>query len=206
MRTAVYVDGFNLYYGALKGTAFKWLDLNLLCQNILGTRYAINSIVYCTAIVHPTPTNPNNASRQRVYLRALQAQVPHFKPVYGRFSLTKPWYPAASQPLGALVQVQRMEEKGSDVNLAVHMVNDAWQNLFDCAVVVSNDSDLAEALRIVQQQCGKRVGLLTPEKRRVSKHLKRYSHFQRMIRRGNLAKAQLPSPIPGTNLRKPKGW
>ena len=33
MRTVVYVDGFNLYYGALKGTSWKWLDLVALSQN-----------------------------------------------------------------------------------------------------------------------------------------------------------------------------
>jgi uncharacterized LabA/DUF88 family protein len=48
------------------------------------------------------------------------------------------------------VEVWKNEEKGSDVNLALHLLNDAWQDAFDCAVVVSNDSDLAEALRMVK--------------------------------------------------------
>ena len=53
---------------------------------------------------------------------------------------------------GNLIEVFRTEEKGSDVNLAVHLVNDVHQNTFDCAVVISNDSDLAKAMRIVKDE------------------------------------------------------
>ena len=63
---------------------------------------------------------------------------------------------------GQLVHVIKTEEKGSDVNIAVHLVNDAWLDKYDCAVVVSNDSDLAESLRIVREERKKAVGLLTP--------------------------------------------
>ena len=206
MRTAIYVDGFNLYYGALKGTPYKWLDLNLLCRNILHPLHQINSIVYCTAMVRSAPANPNKAGRQKIYLKALQAHIPCFKTVYGHFGRTIQRLPPVDQTLGPLVKVYRVEEKRSDVNLAVHLVNDARLERFDCAVVVSNDGDLAEALRIVKEECGKKVGLFTPGHRRVSTHLRRHSHFQRMIRTSNLAKSRLPNPIPGTRICKPKGW
>lgn len=48
------------------------------------------------------------------------------------------------------VDIIKTEEKGSDVNLAVHLLNDAWQNVYDCAVVLSNDSDLKEAITLIQ--------------------------------------------------------
>ena len=108
--------------------------------------------------------------------------------------------------LGSLVEVFRTEEKGSDVNLAVHLVNDAHTGLFDCAVVVSNDSDLAEAMRIVKDECEKVVGLFTPWRRRASKQLMQHSNFQRTIRRSSLKNSQLPNPIPGTRIHKPGGW
>ena len=60
------------------------------------------------------------------------------------------------------VEVVRTEEKGSDVNLAVYLLNDSWLDAYDCGVVVSNDSDLAEAMRLVREQRGKRVGLVIP--------------------------------------------
>jgi len=50
-----------------------------------------------------------------------------------------------------------MEEKGSDVNLACHLVNDAWAGRFDAAVVISNDTDLVEPIRIVTQELKKNV-------------------------------------------------
>ena len=49
------------------------------------------------------------------------------------------------------IPIYKTEEKGSDVNLALHLLNDAWLNAFDCAVIVSNDSDLAPALKMVKE-------------------------------------------------------
>ena len=55
-----------------------------------------------------------------------------------------------SDPPPEFTQVYKTEEKGSDVNLALHVLNDAWLDQYDCAVIVSNDSDLAESLRLVK--------------------------------------------------------
>jgi len=60
-----------------------------------------------------------------------------------------------------LVWVQKAEEKGSDVNLASHLVRDAFMNLFDVAVVVTNDTDLIEPIKIVRDDVGKAIGLLS---------------------------------------------
>ena len=103
-------------------------------------------------------------------------------------------------------RVIKTEEKGSDVNLAVHLLNDAWLGLYDCAVVVSNDSDLAESMRLVKAQHNKVIGLIHPSQRRASKQLAAYADFIKSVRQGALAKSQLPDPIPGTNLRKPTSW
>ena len=104
------------------------------------------------------------------------------------------------------VEVIRTEEKGSDVNLAVHLLNDAWLDAYDCAVVVSNDSDIAEAMRLVKYQHRKRIGLVTPGTRRPSRQLLAHSHFSRHIRPNALRRSQLPDRVPGTNLKKPKHW
>src|SRR3954453_7316324 len=68
--TYVYVDGFNLYYGAVKDTAYKWLDLEAMCRALLPTE-PIEKIRYFTAHVTPRPGNPGQAVRQQTYLRAL---------------------------------------------------------------------------------------------------------------------------------------
>jgi len=53
VRANVYVDGFNLYYGALKGTPLKWLDIAALCRLLLPGD-TINRIRYFTARIQPT--------------------------------------------------------------------------------------------------------------------------------------------------------
>ena len=69
-RTSVYIDGFNLYYGALKGTPFKWLDLRALCQAYLPNN-DIDHIKYFTARISARPNDPLQPARQQAYLRAL---------------------------------------------------------------------------------------------------------------------------------------
>ena len=88
----------------------------------------------------------------------------------------------------------------------MHLPNDGWLDAYDCVVVVSKDSDLAEAMRRVREQRGKRIGLVTPGTRRPSQQLRRHADFARHIRTNGFWHSQLPSPIPGTNIRKPAAW
>lgn len=104
-------------------------------------------------------------------------------------------------------KVVKTEEKGSDVNLAVHLLNDAWLDRYDCAIVISNDSDLAEPLRLVREQNGKMIGLISPLLQgHPSRELQKHAHFIKRIREGVLKISQLPSPIPGTTIHKPPTW
>jgi len=108
-----------------------------------------------------------------------------------------------------MVKVLKTEEKGSDVNLAVHLLNDAWKGLFEAAIVVSNDSDLVEAIRLVKEEHGLPVGILNPQvdpKKRTAIQLNRVASFRGRISIADLRACQLPSPIPGTNLYKPPDW
>ena len=207
MRTFVYVDGFNLYYGALKGTPWKWLDLPALLAKVLQPHHEILTVKYFTARVSGTRADPSKPQRQDVYLRALRRYRPEVEVYFGHFLSHKVRAPLA-QPAGdqRTVEVIRTEEKGSDVNLAVHLLNDGWLDAYDCAVVVSNDSDIAEAMRLVRQHHGKRIGLVTPGTGRPSRQLMAHVDFSRHIRPNALRRSQLPGPIPGTNIRKPARW
>jgi hypothetical protein len=71
MRTFVYVDGFNLYYGALKGAPWKWLDLVALFDTTIQPHHEILAVKYFTARVSGTARDPSKPQRQDVYLRAL---------------------------------------------------------------------------------------------------------------------------------------
>lgn len=210
MRTIAYVDGFNLYYGSLKGTAYKWLDLKALLSSILGPSHNIIKIKYYTARISARPGNLHGPTEQDVYLRALQAYIPELEISYGHFLVSTVRMPLAKpHPWQKFCDVVKTEEKGSDVNLAVHLLNDAWQDKYDYGVVVSNDSDLAESLRLVKKHHGKKIMVLVPgdpKKRPPAIQLKRFAHKTQSIPLAAIAASQLPNPIPGTTIRKPKAW
>ena len=207
VRTFVYVDGFNLYYGALKGTSWKWLDLVALFRIVLQQHHEIVKVKYFTARDSGMPSDQSKPQRQDIYLRALQRFRPEVDVYFGHFLRHRVRAPLARPLAGRhTVEVMRTEEKGSDVNLAVHLLNDSWLGSYDCGVVVSNDSDVAEAMRLVREQHNNRIGLVTPGARRPSQQLKKHADFVRRIRASGLRQSQLPDPIPGTNIRKPATW
>ena len=116
-------------------------------------------------------------------------------------------------------KVWKTEEKGSDVNLAVHLLNDAHNKDYEVAIVVSNDSDLGEAVRIVTEDINLPVGVVFPEgaidtytgsryKLNKSKTLKKYASFIREIRPGVLSRSQLPNTMTDANgtFHRPPEW
>ncbi|MBT8363055.1 MAG: NYN domain-containing protein [Deltaproteobacteria bacterium] len=212
MRTYIYIDGFNFYYGAVKDTPYKWLNFKKLFESLLAPVHQILSIKYFTAIV-TGKIDPDQPIRQKTFIRALRKFIPEISVYYGEFlshNVFKPLaYPIDQNTFGKkikFVNVIKTEEKGSDVNLAVHLLNDAWLDHYDCAVVVSNDSDLAESLRLVKEQHKKKIGLITPGKTHPSRELLKYADFTKRIRKGVLCASQLPDSIPGTTIHKPKVW
>ena len=206
MRTYIYVDGFNLYYGAIKATPYKWLDLKTLFQYRRDPQHESQAINYFTALVSGK-IDPDKPLRQKTFLRALQKYIPELSIHYGHFLSHVVSAPLA-KPTGSrrFMDIIKTEEKGSDVNLALHVLNDAWLDKYDCAVIVSNDSDLAEALRLIKEQHKKVIGLFIPWRSHPSKELMQYANFTKWLRKGVLSKSQLPSPIPGTTLFKPLKW
>src|SRR5580704_1308896 len=132
MRTIIYVDGFNLYYGCLKGTPYRWLDLERLCDLLLPKNQII-AIKYFTALIKPRPGEADQPVRQQTYLRALKTS-PRVLIYYGHFLSHKVILPMANPVAGIprMVKVLKTDEKGSDVNLATHLINDAHKNEFDC--------------------------------------------------------------------------
>jgi uncharacterized LabA/DUF88 family protein len=207
MKTAVYVDGFNLYYGSLKGTGNRWLDLCAYFERTLPTECDLVAVKYFTARVASLPHNPDAPKRQDVYLRALRAQSRgRITIIEGQFKIKEMRLPLSSNHR-QMVDVLRFEEKGSDVNLAVELVNDAWENSFDCAAVVSNDADLERAMRIVKQRQRKRVLLYTPgaPKRKPLAALARWAHKQINVLEADLAASQLPRSVNGL-IHRPGRW
>ncbi len=207
MKTVVYVDGFNLYYGAVRQTPYKWLDIPLMCRKLLP-RHEITKTKYFTARVAGRPGDPDQPNRQQAYLRALQTRQ-GVEIIWGHFLSNEVRMPVAGCPPGEqrYERVIKTEEKGSDVNLATHLLADGFRGAFEAAVLVTNDSDLTEAVRVVRQELGLIVGILNPHKH-PSRELLKNASFMKPIRKGVLAASQLPNPLFDRNgeIRKPPTW
>jgi uncharacterized LabA/DUF88 family protein len=207
MRTHVYIDGFNFYYGCVRNTPFKWLDFGRLCAHLLPPNQIL-SIKYFGARVEARPDDPGKPTRQETWFRALRT-IPHFEIILGQFLTHAAHLPRADGR--GFVNVLRTEEKGSDVNLATHLVHDAHLGSMECAVIISNDSDLAEPLRIVHEEIGLTVGIVSPtlrSGRHPSRELVRHADFVKRVRKGVLQHSQFPNPVmaPGGPVFKPSRW
>jgi uncharacterized LabA/DUF88 family protein len=226
MRTFVYIDGFNFYHIRLqRQRQFRWLNLKKMCDQLVSAQNTVERVKYYTARVS-AKIDAQAPAKQQVYLSAL-ATVPEIEIHYGRFLFGEKWafliQPPAAKPANyawnlpapRMVQVAKVEEKGSDVNLASHLVRDALLNHFDEALVLSNDTDLVEPIRIVTQEVGKRVGLIAPRRARhgeapiPSPSLRKVASFVLYLDDHHLAAAQFPDVVTlagGKQTIKPPGW
>lgn len=243
MRVGVYVDGFNLYYGArgLCGRStpgWRWLDLMSLARSLVVQRASwaqaiVENVTYCTARV--SGADDSDAQREQdVYLRALRRTGSATCISYGRYVRRvtkaplatkgadgKPVLASASWPINAqdrrgrgvtdalvMASVVRREEKGSDVNLASHLLIDVLTDVVDAAVVISNDSDLAYPIAFTKTRVP--VGLVNPTSgltgRRITDPDEGVGgHWSYRLRPSDLYAHQLPGTIDST-IRKPPSW
>ena len=209
MITNVYIDGFNLYYRALKDTPFRWLDLRELSR-ILFPDDDIRTVCYFTAPLETRPANPAQPQRQQAYLRAL-ATLPDFQIHYGAFRSGVRRRPLAEpvEGLPSRVRVRNSEEKGSDVNLATRLLVDGFNGEYEQAVVVSNDADFAAAMRYVRDGLGLRVTLVNPDARAVSPPvLADAATYVKRLWRSHLRRSLLPDTLSDDVgvITKPRGW
>ena len=209
MITNVYVDGFNLYYRALKGTSLRWLDLRKLSQ-ALFPHDTINMISYFTALVNPRPDKPGIIRRQYIYLRAL-ATLQNVEIYFGTFRSGVIRRPLAEpiEGLPASVLVRNSEEKGSDVNLATRLLVDGFNGDYEKAVVVSNDADFSGAMQYVRDGLGLRVALVNPDRRKSSpKDLSDAATYVKRLWKSHLRRSQFPDALSdGVGvITKPAGW
>jgi hypothetical protein len=205
-RTYVYVDAFNLYYGCLKGTAHRWLNLQEFCRLMLPVNEVL-AIKYFTAHVSARPTDPSQPLRQQIYLRALATVGVQI--IYGHYLRHRVQMPLADPVPGKnkYVTVIKTEEKGSDVNLATHLVSDGYEERYDTAVLITNDSDLLGPLQLVTTRLKKQVGILNPHKYPAFV-LKSAATFFKQIRAGVLTASQFPEKLADANgeFHKPIEW
>ena len=207
-QAIVYIDGLNLYYGAVKDTPYKWLDLERLCRRLLP-EYDLKGIKYFTSRILSFPDDPRAPQRQDIYFRALATLDPLLSTYLGKMKPNKEYKrlvnPPAQGPKGAVVYIT--EEKQTDIKLAIHLLWDAFNSCCDTAVVITNDSDLFPAIEMVENSTNTNVILVNPSyKTRRARDL-RASEY-RQIRKGTLADSQFPLEMEDDNgiFRKPQEW
>lgn len=216
MRTACFVDGYNLFYGLLAGTRYKWLDLQALLAHIVRVQHpesTLATVNFFTSGVKPSLASRGTASKeaQDTYLRALIALGVNVH--YGRHQLESgkaPRFIDKKTPASRHDQVDiwKLEEKETDVHIAISMYRLAAQQAaaaheqgIEQLVLVSADTDMTPALRALREDFPTlRLGVILPHRegtpRTVPGSLKQYAHWMRhVVSNVELADHQLPDRV-----------
>lgn len=214
-RTTIYIDGYNLYYSRLKGTSYKWLDIATLFRDCIllpqDPSAEVVAIKFFTAPVKASYARHGDASTQAQtqYHRALLAREPGLIHIINGFHIFEPTslpsHEADVEPSKSRVaRVWMIEEKQTDVNIALHAYRDALRGACDQLVICSNDSDLEPALRMIRDDApAAKVGLVMPLRDKdatsgkvPNKRLTALAHWVRhYIRDDELARSQLPQNV-----------
>ena len=202
------------------------MDLEKFCDLLLA-KNDVSKIYYFTAKVDARPHDPDQPNRQLAYLQAL-ATLPRVEVHFGNFMSsvvsqavvetdpnTGRWLRNGGKPVlnldeeghPAKVWVLKSEEKGSDVNLASHLLRDAYNERCTCAAIISNDSDLLTPIRMAKDDCGLVIGLIPPRSKG-SVELKALADFKLEPRKHFLEQAQFPDVVstPTGQVHKPEHW
>ena len=213
-KTIIYIDGYNLYYGILKDTRNKWLNLFKFAEALLSAEHEIVAIKYFTSCTLTYPHDAAAVERQNIYLQALQtlAQVKVFSGFFRKKKVLLPVYETKCKncevPRNGFLRVVRLEEKRSDVNMAVEMMLDAAQSDTECFVVITGDADQVGTVEAVRWRFGKTVLVFNPHEG-ISDHLKKAASYYKNIPRDLPARCQLPDVISlpnGRTIHRPPAW
>ena len=156
-RVMVYVDGFNLYFGMVEAglNQCKWLDINKLIIDSVTSNQQVVGIKYFTSRVS---NNPPKQKRQILYLEALETT--GVKIIYGLYKAKE----IECNNCGHGWQISN--EKMTDVNIATHLLTDAFTDIYDTAILISGDSDLVPPIKAVHQYFpGKAISVFFPPER-----------------------------------------
>lgn len=223
MNTIVYVDGYNLYYSRLKHSSYKWLDLFTLFEQFIlkpqDPSIRLESIKFFTADIKAKFASQGAlaSQAQQKYHRALES------PCTGNVEIIKGYYSATrSTPIRYInppdktdkVTAWKLEEKQTDVNIALDLYRDATKQKVEQIVICTNDSDIEPALKYVRQDFPHiKIGLVLPHpqstKRVLTKSLINCADWVRhYIRDDELEASQFKDRVP-TNKKpidKPDYW
>ena len=200
-RVCVFIDGFNLYHALddeVSYHKYKWLDLERFAKCFVYPRDKIADIFYFTSYV---TWNPGKLARHQAYVKALQ--LVGVKPIFGSFRMKGTTCRVCKKPY------QIPEEKQTDVNIAVKLLQTAATDEWDTAVIISGDSDLIPAIKAIKDTFpAKRVVIVIPIGRH-AEELKQVTDFHRKVKQRHLQSCQFDDIITideDTVLKRPDNW
>lgn len=191
-RTIALIDGFNLYHAiaSLRRPELKWVNLKALSGTFINTSTEqLDEVFYFTAYANHVAAPVLQA--QKAYLKALK--IAAVRPILGFFNKKDRKCPNCSHKWAS------HEEKETDVNIASYLIDLAYQNIFDRALVISNDSDLGPAIRLVRKRFPeKRITTIAPPNYYHSNELIQASSDKARIRPEHLEQALFPALVEGS--------
>lgn len=198
-RYCFYIDGFNVYYSlnTRRFRKYKWLDYRKVAEGIAGTGDSISGVFYFTTFVE---WKPASVARHKQYIKALRSV--GVDTVLGRFMQKKVKCHICGR------RYTTREEKQTDVNIALHLVCDGVNDLYDRAVIVSGDTDLVPAIEAVHKILpDKEIGVMFPL-RRYNNSLEKAADFAITMREKMLSRCQFPDMIRigSTTIERPDSW
>jgi len=212
VKVIAYIDGFNLFYGMLKGTPHKWLDLERFVDSLVASEVEVPAIKYFTAQIKTFPYDLAKVQRQQFYLQAL-ASLPRVKVIEGFYTKHKIRMPFYKEPcvscgkVDGMASVVKLEEKRSDVNIATEMIMDATSGAADAYMLISGDSDLAGPVSAIRYRVKRPVAIYNPHDGPCDE-LKRFASLYKNIPRDLAEQCQLPDVVVvgGHSIRRPEVW
>jgi len=199
-RYCFYIDGFNIYYALQENYAYrkyKWLNYRKLAESVIGAKDTITGIFYFTTFVRWHPDSIERHERYIKVLRNVGVEI-----VHGRFLEKEIQCHKCHQ------YFKTHEEKQTDVNIALKILGDAIDNLYDRALIISADSDLLPVIKSVQHHVPeKEVGVMFPIGR-ISFELRQNAHFRRKMPEKLLKDCQFPDTVKigDTIISRPDSW
>jgi len=230
LRTRVYIDGYNLYYGCLKNSAHRWLDVRMLTERILISilheqngqpiphRFTTPAVKYFTAsILKNFAKSDESISCQAQYHNALSAYLGNaFEIIKGYFDARPAraykWESGKAARDCDRVEIWKLEEKQSDVALALQAFSDAIRKEVDQIIFITNDADFQPAMQLIRQHTSAIIGLIVPTKPdtgSVNVELEKHAHWiRRHILEDEIAQSQLPPMVRRRHdvIHKPLSW
>ena len=229
MKTAAFVDGYNLFYGLLSNTAYKWLNLRTFLEHIIHTHSpgsVLDTCDYFTSGVKPDLASMGTQSTQaqNTYIRALKQSGVHVH--MGKHHINPAQAPAYSSGVKPSrqhqVDIWKLEEKETDVHIAIRMYRVlALQQIqqlpdpIEQVVLVSADTDMTPALSAIRSDFPNiRIGIIFPHRQGIQRKqpgsLKSFADWTSgQISTHILAQHQFPNRIPAGNKKpidKPGYW